>query len=42
MCPITQDLMNDPVIAADSHTYERTAIERWLQTNITSPGSLAA
>ena len=38
-CPITQDLMNDPVIVADGHTYERTAIERWLQTNTMSPKS---
>lgn len=36
-CPITHDLMSDPVIAADGHTYERAAIEEWLQTNATSP-----
>jgi len=39
ICPITQELMNDPVIAADGHTYERVAIERWLKTNTTSPKS---
>ena len=26
-CPITLDLMADPVIAMDGHTYERSAIE---------------
>jgi len=39
LCPITHELMNDPVIAADGHTYERTAIGRWLKTNTTSPKS---
>merc|ERR1712096_499503 len=28
-CPITLNYMIDPVIAADGHTYERHAIERW-------------
>ncbi|CAG9319863.1 unnamed protein product [Blepharisma stoltei] len=32
LCPITQELMQDPVIAADGHTYERKAIKRWLKT----------
>ena len=36
-CPITFGLMQDPVIAADGHTYEREAIEQWLVNNITSP-----
>ena len=27
----------EPVIAADGHTYERTAIEQWLQQHDTSP-----
>ncbi|NEJ83202.1 hypothetical protein GR268_42755, partial [Rhizobium leguminosarum] len=26
-CPITQEIMEDPVIAQDGHTYERTAIQ---------------
>lgn len=30
ICPITQELLEDPVIAADGFTYERAAIERWL------------
>jgi len=29
--------MNDPVIAQDGHTYERKAIEEWLQKSKTSP-----
>jgi len=36
-CPITQDVMSDPVMAADGHSYERTAIARWLQSNERSP-----
>eukprot|EP00879_Flechtneria_rotunda_P013712 GHRR01014324.1.p1 GENE.GHRR01014324.1~~GHRR01014324.1.p1 ORF type:complete len:474 (+),score=152.92 GHRR01014324.1:89-1510(+) len=27
LCPITQDVMQDPVIAADGYTYERSAIQ---------------
>ncbi|EOD05899.1 hypothetical protein EMIHUDRAFT_68858, partial [Emiliania huxleyi CCMP1516] len=38
-CPITHELMTDPVLATDGHTYERTAIERWLQRRATSPKS---
>ncbi len=38
LCPITQSPMSDPVIAADGHTYERTAIERWFGAGrLTSP-----
>jgi hypothetical protein len=29
-CPITTDLMEDPVMAADGHSYERAAISQWL------------
>ena len=36
-CPITTELMRDPCIATDGHTYERQAIETWLLTNDTSP-----
>ena len=32
-----QEMMVDPVIAADGHTYERTALEAWLQQNCVSP-----
>lgn len=30
-CPITQDVMHDPVIASDGHTYEKSAIEKWIK-----------
>ena len=29
--------MQDPVLAADGHSYERTALETWLLQNSTSP-----
>jgi len=37
MCPITHERMGEPVLAADGHTYEREAIEKWLQMHNTSP-----
>jgi len=37
ICPITTEVMIDPVMAADGHAYERSAIERWLATKSTSP-----
>lgn len=37
VCPITMELMTDPVIAMDGHSYERAAIVQWLQTNKRSP-----
>ena len=36
-CPITGDLMSDPVSEPDGHTYERSAIIKWLSKNNTSP-----
>jgi len=36
-CPITGFPMVDPVVAADGHTYERSAISRWLKTSNKSP-----
>ena len=36
-CPITQDIMNEPVQGSDGKTYEKTAIIRWLQQHGTSP-----
>ena len=36
-CSITQELMVDPVFAADGYTYERKEITRWLASNNTSP-----
>ncbi len=37
LCPITLQLMQDPVIAKDGHTYERSAITAWLSAHGTSP-----
>ncbi|MCO5570840.1 hypothetical protein L7F22_024568 [Adiantum nelumboides] len=34
---ITHSLMQDPVITADGHSYERSAIEDWLKSHDTSP-----
>ncbi|GAB5362101.1 hypothetical protein AAMO2058_000769400 [Amorphochlora amoebiformis] len=34
-CPITRELMMDPVVAADGVAYEREAIERWFETSNT-------
>ena len=42
LCPITQELMSDPVSTCDGHTYERAAIERWLSRHVTSPLTGAA
>lgn len=36
-CPITREVMRDPVVAADHHTYEKTAITNWFQRSRTSP-----
>ena len=39
-CPITTELMVDPVIATDGETYERAAIEEWFALGkTTSPMS---
>lgn len=32
-----QDVMDDPVVAADGYTYERLAIEEWVKRSSTSP-----
>lgn len=37
LCPILYQKMKDPVICCDGHTYEREAIEKWLEDNNTSP-----
>ncbi|EOD06267.1 hypothetical protein EMIHUDRAFT_60133, partial [Emiliania huxleyi CCMP1516] len=37
ICPITTEVMSDPVMATDGHSYERKQIERWLATKSTSP-----
>ena len=36
-CPITGELMDDPVSDNEGHTYERSAITKWLSKNNTSP-----
>ncbi|KAI4323725.1 hypothetical protein L6164_023308 [Bauhinia variegata] len=37
ICPILQDVMDDPCVAADGYTYDRKAIEIWFQENNKSP-----
>ncbi|XP_004499631.1 U-box domain-containing protein 35-like isoform X2 [Cicer arietinum] len=37
ICPILQDVMDDPCVAADGYTYDRNAIEKWLEENGKSP-----
>ena len=36
-CPITQDVMHEPVTGSDGHTYEKSAIETWLRQKGNSP-----
>lgn len=33
LCPITLEIMTDPVIVATGQTYERESIEKWLDSN---------
>lgn len=37
ICPITQQIMTDPVTDRDGNTYERSAITEWLRMHNTSP-----
>ena len=37
VCPITGDVMQDPVVTSDGFSYERKAIEKWLRHHDTSP-----
>jgi len=38
ICPITQEIINNPVICTlDGHAYEKTAIEEWFKHNRKSP-----
>jgi hypothetical protein len=39
ICPITREVMEDPVVCVDGHTYERYAIQRWLASSLTSPNT---
>ena len=36
-CPITLQIMTDPVICSDGHTYDRASIMRWFEDHNTSP-----
>lgn len=38
-CPITGEVMIDPVQCSDGHTYERSAIATWLTKHSTSPNT---
>ncbi|WKA06552.1 hypothetical protein VitviT2T_024447 [Vitis vinifera] len=37
VCPILKDVMHDPCVAADGYTYDRRAIEKWVEENDNSP-----
>lgn len=37
LCPLTLEIMTDPVTAADGHSYECAAITVWLQSSALSP-----
>ena len=37
ICPITAEIMTNPVSTSDGFTYERAAITEWLRTKDTSP-----
>ncbi len=40
VCPISEDIMRDPVVCADGHTYDRPNIEQWFATgHDTSPNT---
>jgi hypothetical protein len=36
-CPISLEIMEDPVICSDGNSYDRKEIERWLEDHDTSP-----
>eukprot|EP00795_Rhopilema_esculentum_P014857 gene14856-5981_t len=38
LCPVTREIMTDPVIASDGFSYERSAITGWIESGkVTSP-----
>ncbi|CAA2968021.1 U-box domain-containing 35-like [Olea europaea subsp. europaea] len=37
ICPILKEVMSDPCVAADGYSYDRRAIEAWLEENGKSP-----
>jgi hypothetical protein len=38
-CPISKQIMQDPVVDTYGHSYERSAILKWLEGNMTSPNT---
>jgi hypothetical protein len=36
-CQISGELMSDPVIASDGHTYDRLSFEEWIKSSNDSP-----
>ena len=39
LCPITHEILQDPVVASDGHTYSRAAIANWYERRQRSPRS---
>ena len=39
ICIFSQEIMKDPVLTEDGHTYERARIEEWLISHNTSPNT---
>lgn len=37
MCPISHEIMSDPVVASDGFTYERSEIQTWMEQKAMSP-----
>lgn len=37
ICPLSKEVMTEPVTAEDKHDYEKSYIERWLKENLISP-----
>ena len=37
LCPITNEVMVEPVVDALGNTYDRDAIQKWLETNDKDP-----
>lgn len=37
ICPISMEIMRDPVITCDGHSFDRASLEEWLKENVTNP-----
>jgi len=37
LCPISREIMKEPVLAADGHTYDKENIEEWFKRSSKSP-----